>query len=177
MNISKISAQRGASLLIVLLLLLVMTLLGLASLRGTIMGEKSTSNLYDRSLSFQAAEAALREGEALILTPLTFPASGNCVNGLCPEPSGTAVDVWNPDSASYASSAWRTSIVDVGPLTAAPQFVIEPASRAMRKEKTRDCVALGGTEDECYASVYRITARSSADDRAQVILQSNYARP
>jgi type IV pilus assembly protein PilX len=169
MNNIKINNQRGVSLLIVLLLLLVMTLLGLASLRGTILGEKSTSNLYDRSLGFQASEAALREAEAvIILTNPTFPASGGCTNGICSAPTGSSADVWT------SNSGWRTATVSVGTTTAAPQFIIEPAGQ---KEKTRDCVALGGTEDECLAPVFRITARSTAADRAQVILQANFVRP
>src|SRR3546814_12700111 len=57
--------QRGVALVIVLILLLVMTLLGLASMRGTLLEERMSGNLFDRSLAFQAAEAALRPGEAL----------------------------------------------------------------------------------------------------------------
>ena len=37
--------QRGVALIVVLILLLIMTLLGLASLRGTIMEERMSSNL------------------------------------------------------------------------------------------------------------------------------------
>ena len=51
--------QRGASLVVVLILLLVMTLLGLAVLRGTLLEERMSANLLDRSQNFQAAEAAL----------------------------------------------------------------------------------------------------------------------
>src|SRR3546814_2367413 len=58
--------QRGASLIVVLILLLVVTLLGLAALRTTILQERMSANLFDRSLSFQAAETALREGQVAI---------------------------------------------------------------------------------------------------------------
>ena len=56
--------QSGVALIVVLILLMVMTLLGLASLRGTLMEERMSANLFDRSLAFQAAGSALREGEA-----------------------------------------------------------------------------------------------------------------
>ena len=56
--------QRGASLVVVLILLLVMTLLGLAVLRGTLLEERMSANLLDRSQNFQAAEAALTIIEA-----------------------------------------------------------------------------------------------------------------
>ena len=55
--------QRGAALVTVIVLLLVMTLLGLVSVRATVLEERMSAGMYDRSLAFQAAEAALREGE------------------------------------------------------------------------------------------------------------------
>jgi type IV pilus assembly protein PilX len=58
--------QRGISLIVILLLLLVMTLIGLAVLRTTLLQERMSANLRDRSLSFQAAEAALRDAEEFI---------------------------------------------------------------------------------------------------------------
>ncbi len=60
--------QRGISLIVILLLLLVMTLIGLAVLRTTLLQERMSANLRDRSLSFQAAEAALRDAEEFINT-------------------------------------------------------------------------------------------------------------
>ena len=66
--------ERGAALIVVLILLLVMTLLGLASLRGTLMEERMSANMYDRSIGFQAAEAALREAETRLLQPGTLAA-------------------------------------------------------------------------------------------------------
>ncbi|WP_031327456.1 PilX N-terminal domain-containing pilus assembly protein, partial [Xanthomonas phaseoli] len=64
-SVSRPLRQKGVSLVVVLILLLIMTLLGLAVLRSTVLEERMSANLVDRNLSFQAAEAALREGEAL----------------------------------------------------------------------------------------------------------------
>jgi type IV pilus assembly protein PilX len=171
MNMKNIQKQRGVSLLIVLLLLLVMTLLGLASLRGTIMGEKSTANLYDRSLSFQATEAALREAETLVNTTAVtaYPANGQpCSNGLCARPLNVGANAWE------SNVGWRNATTVVGGLTAAPQFIIEPVGY---KEKIPFCIELGNPPADCNAPMYRITARSTAANRAQVVLQANYARP
>jgi type IV pilus assembly protein PilX len=55
--------ERGVVLLTVLMLLIVMSLLGLASLRGTILEERMSGAMFDRSLAFQAAESALRVAE------------------------------------------------------------------------------------------------------------------
>src|SRR5699024_7053117 len=84
------SSQRGAVLIVVLLLLLAMTMLGLLSLRGAIMEERMGAGMYDRSLAFQAAESALREAEQRLMQPgilSSFPTGANaCNNGLCSEP-------------------------------------------------------------------------------------------
>jgi len=84
--------QRGATLLIALVMLVVMTLLGLASIRSTSMQERMGANLYDRSLAFQAVESALREAEAQITinTLVTNGAGFYCPANLNPliSPSG-----------------------------------------------------------------------------------------
>src|SRR5690606_16079417 len=81
------AGERGAVLIVVLVLLLAMTVLGLLSLRGALMEERMGAGMYDRSLAFQAAEAALREAEQRLLAPgihAGFPsAADTCSNGLC----------------------------------------------------------------------------------------------
>ncbi|MGH8107137.1 MAG: pilus assembly PilX family protein [Arenimonas sp.] len=163
--------QRGVSLIIVLLLLMIMTLLGLASLSSTIMQEKMSSNLLDRSIGFQAAEAALREAEAYAATRPTFPTSGACdANGLCPTPTGSATDRWRD-----SSTTWRNATVSLGQLNvSAPQYIIEPLGSA---PNWPGCDREVPAQPNCFSPRYRITARSSSTDRALVILQVNYAVP
>lgn len=55
--------QRGAVLIVSLIFLLVMTLVGVTAMQGTNMQERMSSNMQDRNVAFQAAEAALRLGE------------------------------------------------------------------------------------------------------------------
>ena len=52
---SSLARQRGAVLVTVLVLLMVMTLLGLVGIRTTLLEERMSASLYDRSLAFQAA--------------------------------------------------------------------------------------------------------------------------
>jgi type IV pilus assembly protein PilX len=56
--------QKGSALLVSLIMLLLLTLVAVAGMQGTILQERMTGNLRDRDLALQAAEAALREGEA-----------------------------------------------------------------------------------------------------------------
>lgn len=57
-------SERGAVLLVSLVMLVLLTLIGLAGLRMVQLEERMAGNLRDRQLAFQAAEAALRAGEA-----------------------------------------------------------------------------------------------------------------
>jgi len=55
--------QKGASLIIALIFLLILSLIGVSSMQGTTMQEKMSGNLRDKYTSFNSAEAALLEGE------------------------------------------------------------------------------------------------------------------
>ena len=59
-------AQRGVVLYVSLLLLLVLTLIGLAVTRNTTFDERMAATQRDHDLAFQAAEAALRDGESML---------------------------------------------------------------------------------------------------------------
>lgn len=167
--------QSGISLVVVLILLLVMTLLGLAVLRGTLLEERMSANLLDRSLSFQAAEAALREGEALAASQTVVPAAGSgCVSGVCEAPTATATDRWS--DAGFAG--WRNATASVSAMASTPQFFIEyMGSTESWLECNVDPKYAG--KPICVRPVYRVTARSQNDNagRASVILQSNYVAP
>jgi type IV pilus assembly protein PilX len=72
MNTSKFSGtrsgisrhQRGAALIVGLIMLLLLTLIGVAGMRDTLLQEKMAGNMRDREIALQAAESALRAAEA-----------------------------------------------------------------------------------------------------------------
>lgn len=55
--------QQGSALIIGLIMLVVLSMIGLSSLQTTMLQERMAGNLRERSLAFEAAEVALREGE------------------------------------------------------------------------------------------------------------------
>ncbi|MFY8047586.1 MAG: pilus assembly PilX family protein, partial [Erythrobacter sp.] len=114
--------QKGVALFVVLMLLLVVTILGLSSLRSTVMEERMSANMFDRSLGFQAAESALREAEArvaLAATRAAVPGSG-CAAGLCATPAGSDTERW----LDSGFSAWLDATVATAPAASgAPQYV------------------------------------------------------
>jgi len=170
-----VRAQRGIALAVVLILLVVMSLLAVVSLRGTLMEERMSAGMTDRSLGFQAAEAALREGEALAATKPVLPATG-CDHGLCAAPDPAQPPRWTDESV-WAQA--RIADVDLGAVVARPRYFVElladdipPRGSCTTSEDVSPDAACSGKEHR-----YRITARSEADGRASVMLQSHYAVP
>lgn len=80
-----ISRQRGAVLLVSLMILLIMTVLGIAGMSGTTMEEKMAANNQQQQQAFQASETALRDAEAWLtnnVTRIADLAQFNGANGL-----------------------------------------------------------------------------------------------
>jgi len=80
--------HQGASLIIALSMLLVLSLLGLSTIKTTAFQERMSYNLQDKTLSFSAAESALNSAEAWLLNQSAQPPvniqcqSNNCVKPL-----------------------------------------------------------------------------------------------
>lgn len=175
---------RGAALIIALVLLVVITLVGVASLRGVVLEEKMAANHFDRSLAFQAAEAGLRAGEALALAQsqavpahplaasLSVPTSAtqcssSCNSGVCAPPGQYCHERWNrSDFTGWVNVTGVNLTAQAG---GAPQYFIEFLGSNFPCDPAQPASNLSCTR-------YRVTARSNAGDgRAVVMLQSIYA--
>ena len=64
-------AEKGASLIIVLLILMVVSVLGLGAAQIALMGERSSRNERDQQIAWQAAEAAMIDAELDIYSETT----------------------------------------------------------------------------------------------------------
>lgn len=107
------SAQRGAILIVTLVMLLLLTLLALGSMRGTTLEERMAGNLRDESQAFQAAEMGQRVAEAWVtnaslatLQSMTTPRS---VTINPPELQSTTYSI-----APLPGVTLRTAGVDIG---------------------------------------------------------------
>ncbi|GLK90725.1 pilus assembly PilX family protein [Pseudomonas turukhanskensis] len=58
--------QNGAVLIVALVMLLLLTIIGISSMRGTTMQERMAGNMRDQSQAFQASETSLRRGELAV---------------------------------------------------------------------------------------------------------------
>lgn len=169
--------QRGVTLVIALMLLLAITLLGLASMRGSTMQERMSANLYDRAIAFQAAESSLREAETLLAGGTAGPFDGT-INGLYGKPAPATSGYHNrwEDSAvvwATASTWWESADADTRAKAAgAPQYIIEDMGMW---PSTPDCDTVTTIAPDCLKPRYRITARSApVTGRPSVVLQTTY---
>jgi len=156
--------QRGISLLVVLLLLVVMSVLGVAVLRSSAMQERMSANLRDRSLATQAVEAALQAGRAALAADpqwrTTELSPGDaCINGVCPPFTTEAAAVWRD------VPAWQG---------VATEYAIEYLGQNQAALETGGVISGSEPELTNMGPMFRITARTEpGSGRALVVLQSD----
>ena len=185
-NIRLGRAERGVALVVVLVLLLVMTLLGLAVVRSTLLEEKMSSNLYDRSLAFQAAESALREAEILVRSKVVagMPIGYDCslVGRDCPVVPSNAYTGNVAGCSVDSKDCWRNGAVQQALSAGAPQYYVEyfgkrDSTDALSLGSSANANQYGGGGGVQLESFYRITARSAdpstTSGRSVVVLKSN----
>ncbi|AIC09220.1 pilus assembly PilX family protein [Xylella fastidiosa] len=180
--------QRGISLIVILLLLLVMTLIGLAVLRTTLLQERMSANLRDRSLSFQTAEAALRDAEEFIRTENAkgHVAGYDCTaaGSQCPAiPENTYTGNLSSGCSSGAENCWVNATGSQAVTRMIGQYYIQYlGERAGVNQESLGAGSsasqsqYGAAEEISAEKYYRIIARSSDpssnDERAFVVLQT-----
>ena len=194
-SIPRRATQRGAALLVALILLVVITLVGLAAIGTTILQNKAAANQYDRQIAFQTAEAALRQAQIKITTatagagtPISQTALSNagfedCSNVYNSTPTQCLANPFGDSNAAadivpVPASAFSASAVAAGQ----PQYVVQYMGAFLAPTpKVRQIggqAPYGAGSSGDMADYYRITARSSdpskVKGRAIVTLQSTF---
>jgi len=114
--------QSGVTLLIALVFLLIITVLGISSMRGVALESRITANLKQEKNLMNSAEAGLRIGEACILTGLDCPTVGELSSTTDPTAIDTAVlfTTANANKIATITTGYDTKIqwyyVTLGPL-------------------------------------------------------------
>lgn len=158
--------QSGSALIVGLLLLVVMTIIGLTAIQTTTMQERMAGNVRDVNLAFQAAEAALRDGEAFLQGAVLPAFNGN--NGLYQMGTGSTklwetVD-WEDDARVYDGV--------IQGVFEQPRYIIEELPATPSEGQS-----LAADEPVQESGMYRVTARGvGGSDLAVVVLQSTYRR-
>lgn len=178
-------SQAGIALVVALILLVVITLVGLAAIRGTTIQQKMTSNFYDREIAFQSAEAALRAAVVAIEDNAASIAR-NCGQGGVACEANPFTDPNLPaGSIQTVPSGSASGQFTIGANAAGqPQYVIEnmgtwaDTSASTGFRNTANATQYGAQGIAFSSVYYRITARSGdpaqVGDRAVVTLQAMY---
>ena len=173
----KASGQHGIALFISLVLLMLLTILGLATVQTTQLQTRVARNAHDNLIALQAAERALREGERFLLAsrPDAARYTPAGVDGLW-RPAGFGEDpVWQAEAAWTNGAGGSRRAASVAGAIAAPRYLIEwlttltgPDHPHMLEQSTVASVP--------RTAIFRITARGfGATRHARAQLQSTFA--
>ena len=159
--------QKGYTLFIVLIMMLVIAIVVIASMQSTNTEMRISSNEADRKFALSLAEQALRSGESRILEVGNAEfdkqaASNSCSNGICGGKASETTPVWKRSDASVDLNA-----------NGKGRYCISGNSN-----KNNACYMierLGDTPQDGHASksIFRVTARAwGANSNTVVTLQS-----
>lgn len=205
-HVTVIHRQEGAALVIGLIMLVLVTMLGITALRTTALEERMASHTSDRAIAFQAAEAALRQGERYLNSAVIGP-----FNHTMPDSSGLYMarlpGFADPYTNDGIADACTTSTVcrpwwellnwashsrlasGVSGVAEQPRYIIEDVSGSVTCTKAGSCTSVQTVQGGSLkfgsipdAGLFRVTARGVGlqtgpnGPASVVLLQSYYKR-
>jgi len=183
------NTQRGATLIIALLILIMIMMHGIPAVMNNTLSERMAGNTRNRDLAFQAAEHALKSAESIfpstqttdVLKALFDPnddgnSADHAVGYLCNgEKHPNDANYWR-NTFNWYSDADQTNCNYLSPASLAEPLYTQPCY--VVEKMTEGCVE-DPLVDDCdvgkYKYYYRVTARGVGKERdAIVILQTMY---
>ena len=166
--------QLGAALATSLLMLLILTLIGVSGMQGTILQERMASNTRDRSISFQAAESAIRDAEAFLNTIVTtggFNGTAGLFADTQATPDFLAASTWSSGATSVEASAVSGSAT-------APRYFIKQTAIITGTQGAMNIKGYANNKGTGDVTTFHITARGigGSTDSSEVILRSYHGR-
>lgn len=177
-KVISIEKQGGAVLIVGLIMVLLMTIVGLAAIRGSGLQEIMAGNVRDRNVAFQAAEGGLSAAEeyaedTINLNELPFDGS---VPGLIEDSTAEGkvrLAYWTPDD-------WTASAVEVdfelSGVSEQPRYVLERAN--VDDYDLKQMLGMSATSSmPINVEFYRITSRGvDGTGNSDAVVQSNYIK-
>ncbi len=173
-RLSNAYQQRGAVLIVSLVILLIITMLAVGGMQNTILEEKMAGNSSDRNLAFQSSESAVREAEVFIegiVSLGNFDGSAGLHNRTDIEPSFYDGITWN-DASNHVVAATDFGSYD------SPRYYIKHFTTVTGTEGSLNMSGYGDNKGTGDVTIFRITARGTgaSSDSAEVILRTQYGR-
>lgn len=169
--------QKGMVLLVALIMVVLMSLIAIASIKGSGLQEAMSGGMRDRNIAFQGAESALRNAETTVTT-------GNVGALALENKDGYFIDLnksttisppveWTPDD-------WEdhgVQLSGIEKVSVQPFAVTEQLSYSGNTINSGDGIDFISQERSSEYQFYRITVRSAGlTENTEVILQSTYVR-
>lgn len=180
--------ESGASLIVILVMIVALAFVALAAMSSSVLQEHMAGNQRDRNVALQAAEAALRDGEADAQANLDEASAFTlaCVDGLCMPPSEVASGAssapvwknidWTTQARAYGSRTGAPALLgpDNTALASQPAYLIERLPALAPCAGCSRCTTCG---PKVNPLAFRITARATGvRPSTVVILQSTYVK-
>lgn len=161
--------QQGAVLVVGLIMVLLMSIIAMASIRGSGLQEAMAGNMRQRMNAFEAADSAMSNAEFVVRqTTFICDSSTKCLR----DPLAPSASPFYNDYAATLLIGQLTNL-GLGNIVAQPVYVIERLSPYQTKD--------GGALDDSTAGYlskrlpYRITATGEGGTiEAQALVQSSY---
>ena len=166
--------QKGAVLVVTLMILLVVTLLTVSNMRSSVLEEKMAGNTSDRNVAFQAAESALREGEVFLESIVSlgdFQGQAGLFGRTDDEPVFYSGTTWS-DSTNHV-----VADTDVGTYQR-PQYFIKNMTTVEGATGALNMSGYGDNKGSGDVTIFRVTVKATGTsaDSAEVILRTQYGR-
>ncbi|MCY4343193.1 MAG: PilX N-terminal domain-containing pilus assembly protein [Gammaproteobacteria bacterium] len=171
------SGQHGIALFISLVMLMLLTIVGVAAVQTTQLQTRMARNAHDNLIASQAAERALREGERFLLAsrPEAARYTPAGIDGLWRPADFGEAPVWQAEAVWAEGGAGSRQAGPVTGAIAAPRYLIEwlttltgPDHPHLLEQSTVAAVP--------RTAIFRITARGfGATRHARAQLQSTFA--
>ena len=160
--------HRGAALFLSLLLLLLLTVTGVAAVRESGFESRMARNAHDGLLAFEAAEAALASGERMLQR---FGSPAAALDAVLP------VRAYEDPAPWLQAALWETAhVAATGHAAAeAPRFLVEAVAVGGDRAAERGEQEGAAEGEEAGAAVFRVVARATGGTPDTIVLlESTY---
>ena len=169
-----IKQQQGAVLIVGLIMLLLLTVIGMSSIRGSDLQERMAGNARDHNLAFQATEAAVRSAENYLSRASIAPYNNGAgyyrdLTETTPPPLWT-VTKWDAESVSLADKS-------LAGISEQPKYAIEQLEVTIFPGNYGSAVDQQSIDSMAEREVYRITARGLGGTKdSEALIQTTFIR-
>lgn len=157
--------QQGAVLIVSLIMLLLLTVIGVSSMRGVTMQERMAGNLKEQYRSFQAAESALRLAEQEVKNGATNKLADDGTNCDASVVKGLV-------DGDFTAVVAGTNLNEV-----APQYYFRycgPRPREYRNADGLTATGDAGAKEGVYVNYYTVIGVGQVPGNAETALVSTY---